>query len=148
MSATKFREKLQTKIWKILSKPLEKFKHKYAPKIFWYNPLFCSFSLQVIFFSELPFYRNYSTLDSHTNTAISHTLAYSSIWRRKPWQGLLWPISLQVSVLFEKIPFRILLDGLFPVFRFSKASFNALKSSFILKLGRHLASQTNWTLPW
>ena len=31
----------------------------------------CSFSLQFIFFSEQPFYGNYSTLDSHTNTNFS-----------------------------------------------------------------------------
>ena len=30
-----------------------------------------SFSLQFIFFLEQPFYENYSTLDSRTNTAIS-----------------------------------------------------------------------------
>ena len=41
-----------------------------------------------IFFSEQPFYGNYSTLDSHTNTVISHAFAYSSRWRQKPWQGL------------------------------------------------------------
>ena len=49
-----------------------------------YNPLFCSFSLQVIFFSDQPCYGNYPTLDSHTNTVNSHTFAYSSRWRRKP----------------------------------------------------------------
>ena len=40
------------------------------------NPCFCSFSLQLIFFSEQPFYDygNYSTLDSHTNTVISTRL--------------------------------------------------------------------------
>ena len=62
-----------------------------------YNPLFSSFSLQVIFFSEQTFYGNYSTLGSHTNTIISHTLAYSSRWRRKPWQGLF---------KFPSLPFR------------------------------------------
>ena len=40
------------------------------------------------FFSEQPFYGNYSTLDPHTNIVISHAFAYSSRWRRKPWQGL------------------------------------------------------------
>ena len=35
------------------------------------------------------------------------------------------------SEFFDKIPVRILLDVLFRVFRFSKASFNALTSSFI-----------------
>ena len=50
LSVRKSREKLQTNIWKILSKPLEKFKHRYAPKMFKYNPLLCSFSLQLIFF--------------------------------------------------------------------------------------------------
>ena len=79
LSVRKSREKLQTNVWKIYSKPLKKFKHTGTPqKIFKYNPLFCSFSLQVIFFSEQPFYGNHSTLDSHTNTVISHTLAYSS----------------------------------------------------------------------
>ena len=41
------------------------------------HPLFCSFSLQFIFSSEQPFYVNYSTLDSHTNTVISHSFAFS-----------------------------------------------------------------------
>ena len=41
--------------------------------------------------SEQPFWENYSTLDSHTIIVISHALAYSSRWRRKPWQGLLTP---------------------------------------------------------
>ena len=35
------------------------------------------------------------------------------------------------SEFFDKIPVRILLDVLFRVFRFSKASFNALTSSFM-----------------
>ena len=50
---------------------------------------FCDFSLQLIFFSVQPFNRNYSTVDSHTNTVISHAVTYSSRWRRKPWQSLL-----------------------------------------------------------
>ena len=29
-----------------------------------------------------------------SNTVISHTFAYSSRWRRKPWQGLLWKENL------------------------------------------------------
>ena len=40
------------------------------------------------FFLEQSFYGNYWTLDSQTNTVISHEFAYSSRWRRKPWQGL------------------------------------------------------------
>ena len=89
MSVRKSREKLQTNVWKIYSKPLKKFKHTGTPqKIFKYNPLFCSFSLQVIFFSEQPFYGNYSTIDSHINSVISNTFAYSLRWRRKPWKGL------------------------------------------------------------
>ena len=35
------------------------------------------------------------------------------------------------SEFLDKIPVRILLDVLFPVFRFSKASFFALTSSFM-----------------
>ena len=35
------------------------------------------------------------------------------------------------SEFFDKIPVRIILDVLFRVFRFSKASFSALTSSFI-----------------
>ena len=49
---------------------------------------FVAVSLQLIFFSEQPFYGNYSTLHSHTNTVISHAFAFSSRCRRKPWQGL------------------------------------------------------------
>ena len=40
-------------------------------------------------FSKRRFYGNYSTLDFHTNTAISHAFACSLRWCRKPWQGLL-----------------------------------------------------------
>ena len=52
------------------------------------------------FFSEQPFYGNYSTLDSHTITVISHAFAYSSRWRRKPWQGLYLenPLCLSESI--------------------------------------------------
>ena len=35
------------------------------------------------FFSQQPFYENYSTLDSNTNTVISHAFAYSSEKGRK-----------------------------------------------------------------
>ena len=37
-----------------------------------------------ISFSEQPFYGTYSTSDSHANTVISHAIAYSSRWLRKP----------------------------------------------------------------
>ena len=54
-------------------------------------------------FSEQPFYGNYSTIDSHKNTVISHAFAYSSRWDRKPWQGLLprhhWKFSLNIKQL-------------------------------------------------
>ena len=69
--------------------------------------MLCNFSLQLIFFSEQPFYGNYSTLDSHTNTVISHAFAYSSRWRQKPWQGLFRRLqsfilsTLQVSELAD-----------------------------------------------
>ena len=49
------------------------------------------------FFSEHPFYGNYSTLFSHTITVISHAFAYSSRCRRKPWQGLLLKIEREDS---------------------------------------------------
>ena len=35
-------------------------------------------------FLKWPFYGNFWTLDSHTNTLISHAFAYSSRWRQKP----------------------------------------------------------------
>ena len=35
-------------------------------------------SFKFIFFSERPFYGNYLTLDSHTNTLISHAVGYPS----------------------------------------------------------------------
>ena len=57
------------------------------------------------------------------------------------------------SEFFDKIPVRILLDVLFRVFRFSKASFCALTSSLtfihdILKLRRHLDTEMDGRLPW
>ena len=52
-------------------------------------------------------------------------------------------LSSDFSEFFDKIPVKILLDVLFRVFRFSRASFNALTSSFIvLKLRRHLCTET------
>ena len=55
------------------------------------------------------------------------------------------------SEIFKKIPVRILLDVLFRVFRFSKASFYALASSLIhgiFKIRRHLDTETYGRLPW
>ena len=55
------------------------------------------------------------------------------------------------SEFFDKIPVRILLDVLFRVFRFSKAYFCTLASSFmtvILKLRRHLDTEMYGGLPW
>ena len=51
--------------------------------------IICTSVSKAIFFSEQPFYRNYLTLDSHTNTVNSHVVAYSSRWLPKPWQGVL-----------------------------------------------------------
>ena len=39
----------------------------------WEITVFC----KSVFWSEQSFYGNYSTLDSHTNTVISHTFAYT-----------------------------------------------------------------------
>ena len=47
------------------------------------------------------------------------------------WLQLKFGSSSEFSEYFNKIFVRILLDVLFPVFRFSKASFYALTSSFI-----------------
>ena len=83
MSVRKSREKLKTNVWKIETK------HAGTPQNF-LSTILCFVALvyESFFFSEQPFYGNYSTLNSHTHTVISHTFAYSSRWRRKPWQGL------------------------------------------------------------
>ena len=88
--------KFEASLWKNLSTGT-------AQKSF--GAIFCfyDFSLQLIFFSEQPFNRNYSTVDSHTNTVISHAVAYSSRWRRKPWQSLL-SCRFQYSVKAIRIP--------------------------------------------
>ena len=71
-------EKLQTNIslWKIQSKSLEKFKHGYGTHKFVTYRILCCAALvyNSFFFSEQLFYRNYLTLDSHTND-ISWTLS-------------------------------------------------------------------------
>ena len=56
-------------------------------------------------------------------------------------------LSLEFS---NKIPVRILLDVLFRVFRFSTASFYPLARFIhdILKLRRHLDTETYGRLPW
>ena len=58
-------------------------------------------------------------------------------------------VSSEFSKFFDKIPVRILLDVLFRVVRFSKASFCALTSSFtaFLKLRRYLDAETHGRLP-
>ena len=72
LSVRKSREKLETNVWKIQSKSLQKFIHRYAPQIFQHNPLFCSLVYKSYFFSKQLFYGNYSTLHSHTNTVVSY----------------------------------------------------------------------------
>ena len=60
-------------------------------------------------------------------------------------------IWLKFSECFDSIPLRILLDVLFRLFRFSKASFYACPGIFIhdiLKLRRHLDTETYGKLPW
>ena len=57
--------------------------------------------LQFIFFSVKPFCGNYSTFDSHTNIVISHMFAYSSRWRRKPWQDLYTSKTLLLKELYR-----------------------------------------------
>ena len=63
LSVRKYREKLQTNIWKIHKASVwRNFMHRYAPEIFQCNPLLSSLSLQLTFFSEQSFYGDYSTL--------------------------------------------------------------------------------------
>ena len=46
---------------------------------------------------SLPFYGNYSTLDFHTNIVIFHAFAYSSRWRRKPKEKIIFLSPRRVS---------------------------------------------------
>ena len=62
------------------------------------------------FFSEQLFYGNYLTLDSHTNTVISHAFAYSSRWRQTfaVWQPLKETVAPKLSCLHvfdQRVPF-------------------------------------------
>ena len=52
------------------------------PNVF--RTILCFAALVYNWYFVHSFYGNYSTLDSHTNTVISQTFAYSSRWRRKP----------------------------------------------------------------
>ena len=70
-------------------------------------------SLQfIIFFSEQSFFGNYSAFDSHTNTVISHMVAYPSRWLPKLWQGLLhggvlerqWEVQVWSRVVIDAVP--------------------------------------------
>ena len=60
---------------------------------------------------------------------------------------LYWELPAQIFDFFNKIPVRVLLDVLFCMFRFSRASFNAPTSSFIT-LWHNLGTKTHRTLPW
>ena len=46
--------------------------------------VYLKFTSYHFFFSEQPFYEKYSTLDSQSNTAIFHAVAYSTRWLPKP----------------------------------------------------------------
>ena len=59
------------------------------------------FTIPVFFFSaEQPFNENYSTLDfpTHTNTVISHAVAYPSRWLPKPSRGAQGPEEMCLSL--------------------------------------------------
>ena len=108
------------------------------------------------FFSEQPFYGNYSTLDSHTITVISHAFAHSSRWRRKTWQGLLWYLirsstrtcmqwhagtELRLSLVFEFIVIVIWKNGNCNLF--TCKHLNVLMNSL-----KRVRSRSNWNLDW
>ena len=69
-----------------------------------FSTIFCFVALvyDSFFFSEQPFFGNYSTLDSHTNTVISRAVAHLSRWLPKPCQGL-YPLD---GALMEKKPLK------------------------------------------
>ena len=98
MSVTKSREKLHGKseasLWRNLSTDT-------LPNFF--STILCFVALLqfIFFFSEKPFCGNYSTFDSHTNTVISHMFAYSSRWRRKPWQDLYTSKTLLLKEIYR-----------------------------------------------
>jgi len=81
------------------------FRTRTPPKIFRTILCFVALVYNWYFFQNQPFYGNYSTLDSHsdTNTVISHTFAFSSRWRRKLWQGLFkYDVKEPTLTMFEK----------------------------------------------
>ena len=53
-----------------------------------------------LFFSEQPFYGNYSAIGSDTNTVISHAVAYSSKTVIRPWKRSIVFKIVQVVVTF------------------------------------------------
>ena len=70
-------------------------------------------------------------------------------WSRTPLKLSLNLAQVENSEFFKKIPVRIILDVLFHAFRFSKVFFHTLTSIHnILKLCRHLGTETNGRLPW
>ena len=98
---------------------------------------------------RLPFYWNYSTLDSHTNTVISRAFAYSSRWRRKPWQGLLLLILLVVSkgyicekVSAVRINLEQTLESLIHRFYQDVLVWQCIVDSFAFLLRAHTSKQT------
>ena len=82
------------------------------------------------FFSEQLFYGNYSKLVSHTNTVISHAFAYSSRWRRKPWQGLLIVQSTKFILAFKYLKEFFFLPQLFTHNERTVFSFKLFKRYF------------------
>ena len=87
LSVRKSRENIQTDIWK--ASLWRNLSTDTPPKFF--SKILCFLASVYNFFFKWkkPLCGNYSTLDSHTNTVVSHAFAYSSRWRQKPWQGLL-----------------------------------------------------------
>ena len=89
MSVRKYREKLQTNIWKIYKASLWRNLSTGTPPKF-FSAILC---LVVLVYNWYVFQNSrFTEIIRHycfrTNTIISHTFAYSSRWCRKLWQGL------------------------------------------------------------
>ena len=98
LSVRKSRENIQTDIWK--ASLWGNLSTDTPPKFFSKILCFLASVYNFFFFYKKPLCGNYSTLDSHTNTVVSHAFAYSSRWRQKPWQGLLSFEEVEIHKIF------------------------------------------------
>ena len=114
----------------------------YAAKFFLDKPLLCSFSLQLIFCSEQPFYRNYSTLDSHTNAVrnFSHVCLLVKMASKTVTRSIHLPVFKQNTDESQKLTMNVF-QAIFAYF-ISRSAISQMQTIWIMRQTENMLSRS------